>query len=66
MQFDHFPYQQTIRESYMRAEDFLVYLNDYANHFAINELIKFNHTVIRVRPIEETKWEVKWFCNLGL
>lgn len=58
MAFRDFPFQQNIKESYIHSEEFLTYLKDYANHFDINKSIKFNHHVIRVRPIEDTKWEV--------
>lgn len=58
MHFDDFPYQKEIADSYIRSDDFRAYLRDYANHFGLNGLVKLNHLVIRVRPIEETKWEV--------
>lgn len=58
MPFQDFPFQHDFRESYIRSDDFLNYLHDYAHHFELNEMIKFNHHVIRVHPIEDTKWEV--------
>lgn len=61
MHFDDFPYQKEIADSYIRSDDFLAYLRDYANHFGVNGLVKLNHLVLRVRPIEKTKWEVSPF-----
>ena len=36
----------------------LNYIQSYANHFNLNQHIKFNHLVIRVRPIENDRWEI--------
>lgn len=38
--------------------DMLNYLHAYADHFDLNQHIKFNHLVIRVRPIENERWEI--------
>lgn len=38
--------------------DILNYLRSYADHFDLNQYIKFNHLVIRVRPTENEQWEV--------
>lgn len=38
--------------------DMLNYLRSYADHFDLNQHIKFNHLVIRVRPIENDRWEI--------
>lgn len=38
--------------------DMLNYLRSYADHFNLSEYIKFNHLVIRVRPIENDRWEL--------
>lgn len=38
--------------------DVLKYLHSFADHFNLNERIKFQHMVIRVQPIENTKWEI--------
>lgn len=64
MGFDDFPIPSSIQRSYIRSEDMLAYLGSYANHFNILELIKFRHYVIRVRPIQDTKWEVNK-CQLN-
>lgn len=44
--------------SYISAADMLEFLNLYAKHFNLHEHIRFQHHVIRVRPFEESKWEV--------
>lgn len=36
----------------------LEYLHSYADHFNLNEHIKFNHWVVRVRPVESDRWEI--------
>lgn len=38
--------------------DILNYLHAYADHFDLNQYIKFNHVVIRVRPTENDQWEI--------
>ena len=35
-----------------------MYLQSYANRFDLKRYIKFNHLVIRVRPVGNGKWEV--------
>lgn len=36
----------------------LNYLRSYAEHFNLSEHIRFNRVVIRVRPIENDRWEI--------
>lgn len=38
--------------------DVLKYLHSFADHFNLNDHIKLQHMVIRVRPTEKTKWEI--------
>lgn len=38
--------------------DMLKYLHSYADHFNLNQHIKFNHLVVRVHPIKSDQWEV--------
>lgn len=38
--------------------DVLKYLHSFANHFELNEHIKYEHMVTRVRLTENTKWEI--------
>lgn len=45
-------------KSYICAEDMLKFLNLYADHFNVRQLIKFQHYVVRVRPLANDKWEV--------
>ncbi|KAG5680259.1 hypothetical protein PVAND_009778 [Polypedilum vanderplanki] len=57
MSFPDFPipYQE---KSYILAEDMLAYLNLYADNFKLKEKIKFEHHVVRVRPLIDDTWEV--------
>ncbi|XP_037047361.1 senecionine N-oxygenase [Bradysia coprophila] len=45
-------------KSYISAEEMLAFLDLYAEEFRLKEHIKFEHYVVRVRPIGETQWEV--------
>lgn len=58
MGFPDFPMPSTLRKSYIESGAVLSYLQTYANHFKIVERIRFRHYVIRVRPVEGSKWEV--------
>lgn len=58
MGFHDYPMPSTLRRSYIGSQKVLNYLEAYANHFNVVEHIKFGHHVIRVRPVEESKWEV--------
>jgi dimethylaniline monooxygenase (N-oxide forming) len=49
------PHQE---KSYISAEDMLNFLNLYADHFKVRERIKFEHHVLRVRPLKDNSWEV--------
>lgn len=57
MGFDDFPMPDS-SHSYITSDEVLSFLKLYANHFDLNKLVKFRHQVIRVRPIEGTRWEV--------
>lgn len=57
MGFPDFPIPEQDK-SFIPSQDFLSFLNLYADNFQLNEVIKFLHQVIRVRPIEDVKWEV--------
>lgn len=45
-------------KSYISAEDMLKFLNLYADNFQLRGKIKFEHQVIRVRPLVDNSWEV--------
>lgn len=45
-------------QSYISSNQVLNFLDHYANLFQLKNLIKFRHYVIRVRPVEKSKWEV--------
>lgn len=57
MGFRDYPMSSSPR-SYISSHEFLSYLISYAEHFQLNELIKFEHNVIHLRPLDATKWEV--------
>uniref|UniRef100_A0A1B0D7G2 Flavin-containing monooxygenase n=1 Tax=Phlebotomus papatasi TaxID=29031 RepID=A0A1B0D7G2_PHLPP len=48
--------------SYIPAEEMLAFLQSYAKSFGVTSLIKFNHHVIRVRPLgqpdDKHSWEI--------
>lgn len=46
-------------ESYIPSEDVVAFLNSYAAKFHINDHIKFEHNVIRIKPKGDWAWEVR-------
>ena len=57
MGYPDFPYPPQ-EKSYLPAKDVLEYFNSYADTFNVRECIKFEHHVLRVRPMNDDKWEV--------
>ncbi|CAO1415183.1 unnamed protein product [Diamesa tonsa] len=57
MGYPDFPIPQQ-EKSYIPAEDMLAFLNLYADTFNVRECIKFEHHVLRVRPMNDDTWEV--------
>lgn len=53
----------TQEKSYIPAKDMLAFLKLYAQTFGVVERVKFEHYVIRVRPIGESQWEVGTFVR---
>lgn len=45
-------------KSYISSKHFLEFLNIYATTFDIIKLVKFEHQVVRVRPLSDESWEV--------
>lgn len=45
-------------KSYISSMDMLDFLNLYADNFKIREHTKFDHHVLRVRPLKDETWEV--------
>lgn len=45
-------------KSYVRSEEILKYYQDFSNDLQLTRLIKFEHQVIRVRPLNKKSWEV--------
>lgn len=58
MKFLDHPFQKEIPESYIRSQDYLEYLQSFADHFDLKKHIKFNNYVIRVCPTRDSKWEL--------
>lgn len=56
MCFPDFPFPPQ-QKSYLPAADVLDYLNSYTDKFGVREKIKFNHHVVRTRPVNDL-WEV--------
>lgn len=50
-----FPFED---RSYISSDKILKYLNLYADNFNLREKIKFEHHVLRVRPLLDDTWEV--------
>lgn len=44
-------------KSYVSPQEILQYFDSYADHFDLREHIKFEHHVLRVRPLTSDKWE---------
>lgn len=44
--------------SYLTANEVSVFLDQYVDHFGVEKDIKFRHEVIRVRPLNDDRWEV--------
>lgn len=45
-------------QSYLPSNKVLNFLDAYANQFEVKKFIRFRHLVIRVRSVENAKWEV--------
>lgn len=58
MGYPDFPIQDAQNRSYIPASEMLAFLKSYAKSFRVEEIVKFEHYVIRVRPIGESQWEV--------
>lgn len=43
---------------YPPQSEVLKFLHSYADRFDLKKLIKFNHLVVRILPIENDKWEI--------
>lgn len=57
MHYPDFPFpEQEI--SYLSAEEVLKYYQSYADSFNLKKYIKFEHHVVRVRPLLNETWEV--------
>lgn len=57
MGFPDFPIPPQ-RSSYIPSGDVLAFLELYANNFRVTERIRFQHHVVCVRPLAESKWKV--------
>ena len=57
MTFPDFPYPYD-DNSYVSSEKILNYINLYADKFNLRDNIKFEHEVIRIKPLLDETWEV--------
>lgn len=57
MRFHGHSVPQTQR-SFVPQEEVLAYIQSYADKFDLNRIIKFQHQVVNVRPLQEHRWEV--------
>lgn len=57
MCYPDFPFPEH-EESYIKAEDVLQYLQLYAKKFDLEKYVKFEHHILRVRPLLDDSWEV--------
>lgn len=62
MGFPDFEIAQNER-SYVRSDEILDFLNQYADHFQLKKHIRFNSYVIRVAP-KKNKWQVNIYRYL--
>jgi dimethylaniline monooxygenase (N-oxide forming) len=44
--------------SYISSQDMLQFINSYAEKFDVRKLVKFEHHVVKVRPLSSSSWEV--------
>lgn len=59
MGYPDFPIPENINEkSYIPSGDMLKFLQLYAETFEVNKCIKYEHYVLRIRPINESQWEI--------
>lgn len=57
MGFRDYPMPQ-LPTSYISSHEVLSYIISYAEHFQLNELIKFKHHVRQVQVADANKWKV--------
>lgn len=56
MNFPELPFE-TPDKSFIGSEDTLAYFHRYAEKFDLRKHIRFEHHVLRIRPISDDKWE---------
>lgn len=57
MGFPEYPFPKH-GKSFVTHDEVLAFFQSYAREFKLSEVIKLRHQVIRVRPVEDTRWEV--------
>src|SRR5690349_21126119 len=55
MRYPDFPFEG---KTFMESSEVLKNLNDYTDAFDLRRHIKFEHHVMRVRPIADDRWEI--------
>ena len=57
MGYPDFPIKAPQKKSFMTSEETLKYFHHYADTFELRKHIKFEHHVLRIRPLINEKWE---------
>lgn len=57
MSYPDYPYKTSINRSFISSDEVLEYFHQYAESFDLYKHIKFEHHVLRVRPLMDDKWE---------
>lgn len=57
MGYPDFPIPQQ-EKSFISSEDVLDYFNQFADKLELRKYIKFEHQVIRIRPLNDNTWEL--------
>lgn len=62
MGFPEYPFPKH-EQSFVPHGELLAFFESYAREFKLNEVIKLGHQVLRVRPVEGTRWEVHFLIR---
>jgi hypothetical protein len=64
-QFDDFPMPHDYPD-YPSHAQLLEYFNRYANHFKLNQYIRFNSTVLQANPTQDNQWLIEYSDDQGI
>ncbi|KAG5680250.1 hypothetical protein PVAND_009772 [Polypedilum vanderplanki] len=57
MEYSDFSYDEKVTESFLTQDKVFKYFKSYTKKFELKKYIKFNHRVIRIRPVDD-QWEI--------